>query len=135
MKYFFLAILIFGGFQMTANAQTTAITDLRQKIVEAIELRDQKTLENLYADDFTHTHASGQVDDKTKRIAALVSGDLTIESAPVDEIKIRFYGRNTAIANGRSTIENQKYCWTVVYFKTGKTWRVVASQATKIAEK
>lgn len=113
------------------------ITTLRQQLTTAIKQRDKKTLGEIYADDFTHTHASGQVDDKTKRIAALVSGDLTIESAEVNEIDIRFYNNSAAVAVGQSTITDaqqkpMKYRWTVVYVKSGKKWKIAASQATKV---
>lgn len=45
--------------QMADEKLTSEITMLRQKLVEAIERRDKKTLESLYAADFTHTHAFG----------------------------------------------------------------------------
>ena len=113
------------------------ITTLRQQLTTAIKQRDKKTLGEIYANDFTHIHASGQVDDKTKRIAALVSGDLTIESAEVSEISIRIYNKSTAVAVGNSTITDAeqkptKYRWTIVYVKSGKKWQIAASQATKI---
>lgn len=113
------------------------ITTLQQRLTTAIKQSDKKTLGEIYADDFTHTHASGQVDDKQKRIAALSSGELTIESAKVNEINIRIYNKSTAIAVGQSTImdENQKqtkYRWTICYVKLKNQWRIVASQATRL---
>ena len=119
------------------DKQIAEIKTLRTTLVEAIKKRDKKTLEELYANDFTHTHASGQIDNKTKRIAALISGDLTIESAEVKEINIRIYNKSTAIAVGQSSITdaNQKttdYRWTIVYVKTKNRWQIVSSQATKI---
>lgn len=122
-----------------SDVLASEVTALRQKLVEAIKKRDKNTLESLYADDFTHTHASGQVDDKSKRIAALISGDMTIESAEVNEINIRFYDKQTAIAIGQSTIKNKgettEYRWTTVYVKPNKKWQIVASQATRLAAK
>lgn len=132
----------FAGIQgQTKNDKSAAeITALRQKLTTAINERDRKTLEGIYADDFTHTHASGQVDDKAKRIATLVSGEPTIESAEVNEINVRLYGKTTAVAVGQSTVQNKdgssaKYRWTTVYFKTKNIWQIVASQATRLAEK
>lgn len=112
----------------------TQINELRAEIVESSRQGDSKTLAALYADDFTHTHASGQVDDKTKRIAALVSGTKTIELVEAQELKTRVYGTNTAVVTGKSEIDGKRFRWTITYFKTGKNWRVVASQATQIAE-
>lgn len=144
MKRFFFgltaaAFLLFCFMEIEAqdkNDKSAAeITALRQKLAAAIKERDEKTLAALYADDFTHTHASGQVDNKQKRIAALASGEMTIESARVDEIYIRFYGKTTAVAVGQSTIETTKYRWTLVYVKAKNRWRIAASQATRITEK
>lgn len=132
---FFLFCFVEIRAQDKNDKLTAEITVLRQKLITAIKERDRKTLETLYANDFTHTHASGQVDDKTKRIAALVSGDLTIESAKVDEINIRFYGKRTAVAVGQSTIDPTKYRWTLVYVKSKNRWQIAASQATRLAEK
>lgn len=135
------AVLIQGETVQTSDQKLISeVNELRRNLLEAIKRQDKKSLENLYVVDFTHTHASGQVDDKTKRIATLVSGEPTIESAGVDEINIRLYGKNTAIATGQSTVKNRdesiaKYRWTTVYVKTGKNWQIVASQATRLAEK
>ena len=104
-------------------------------------MRDRKTLERLYADDFTHTHAVGRVDNKAQRIAALVSGDPTIESAEADGVNIRTYGMTTAIVTGQSTIRSQgenqnstRYRWIAVYVRRVNRWQIVACQATRIVQ-
>ena len=145
MKRFFInfligtAITIVSVFVIQAQSKNdkmiSEVKVLRQKLTSAIKERDRKTLDTIYADDFTHTHASGQVDDKQTRIAALVSGEMTIESAGVDEINIRFYGKTTAVAVGQSRIETTKYRWTLVYVKSKNRWQIAASQATRLAEK
>lgn len=136
-------VLLYG---MAAQAQSdnktnekviSEIAELRQKLIDSIKKRDKNWLESFYADDFTHTHASGQVDDKTKRLAALLSNEQTIESAEVNEINIRVYGKTTAIAVGQSAITDAQkkktfYRWTIVYVKSGKRWQIAASQATKL---
>ena len=119
------------------NKSILEIIALRTKLVEAIKQRDRRTLDEIYADDFTHTHASGQVDDKAKRVAALVSGEPTIESAHVNMINVRIYKPNTAVAVGQSTIKDTQqnlttYRWTIVYVKLKNRWRVAASQATRM---
>jgi len=123
--------------QMENNKTISEIKSLRQKLLTAIKERDRKTLDTIYADDFTHTHASGQVDDKQKRINALVSGEATIESAEVSEINFRAYGKTTVVAVGQSAITDAQqkttnYRWTIVYVKSGRKWQIAASQATKI---
>jgi hypothetical protein len=141
---FLLALLFAFVCSLAIDAQTggkdskkmlAEITDFRQKLIQAIEKRDRKTLENLFAEDFTHTHAIGKVDGKLKRIEAILTGDKTLESVQPDEIAIRFYGENTAVVVGQTTIEDAIYRWTIVYVKTGGKWQIAASQATRLAEK
>ena len=136
MKRIFIAlsvIFFISGLAAAQNAKKTEaeILNLREKIAEAVKQRDRKTLETLFTSDFTHTHAIGKVDDKTKRLDALTAGDATLESVKADEIAFRFYGKNTAIAVGQTTIDAAVYRWTIVYFKDKKGWRVAASQASK----
>lgn len=140
INFLFAAALVFGSLfvvqaQSATDKSISEVKVLREKLITAISERDQKTLNSLYAEDFTHTHASGQVDDKTRRIAALVSGEQTIESAQVNEINIRIYNKTSAIAVGKSTIEAVQYRWTLIYIKLKKQWQIAASQATRIAEK
>lgn len=143
--YKFLLALVFAFVcSLAIDAQTggkdgkkmiAEITDFRQKLNRAIEKRDRKTLENLFAEDFTHTHAIGRIDGKSKRIDSILTGDKTLESVAPDEITIRFYGENTAVAVGQTTIEDAVYRWTIVYVKTGRKWQIAVSQATRLAEK
>lgn len=112
---------------------TAEITAFRQKLSDAVEKRDRKTLETLFTDDFTHTHAVGKVDGKTALIDSILEGGKTLETTQPDEIEIRFYGKNTSIAVGQTTIDETVYRWTVVYVKNKKGWQIAASQATKFS--
>lgn len=136
-----LAILFLVIISNAQNNQKAIaeITDLRRQVVEAIEKRDRQTLESLFAEDFTHTHAIGRVDDKKKRLDVFVSGDKTIDTATPEELKIKIFGKNTAVANGKSSVPDDSgklvsYRWIVVYAKIGKKWQIVASQATRLSE-
>ncbi len=136
MKHILVAlfVVLFAHSLVSAQASKKSeneILNLRDKIAEAVKSRDRKMLGTLFTDDFTHTHAIGKVDDKSKRLDALTAGDVTFESVKADEISIRFHGKNTAVAVGQTTIEETIYRWTIVYIKDKKGWRVAASQASK----
>lgn len=133
--YVFCALL----FSIPVFAQSTKqvnqklsdeITAFRQKLSDAIEKRDRKTLETLLTDDFTHTHAIGKVDGKSARIDSILEGGKTLETTQPDEIEIRFYGKNTAVAVGQTTIDEAVYRWTIVYVKNKRNWQMAASQAS-----
>jgi len=136
-----LAVLILTCFShaQTIEKEISEIKNLRTKTVEAIEKRDRKTLDEIYAKDFSHTHTSGKVDDKKTRLDTFVSGEKTIDTANAEDLKIKIFGKQTAVAIGKSSVKSDDgtiavYRWTIVYAKTGKKWQIAASQATKFSE-
>jgi ketosteroid isomerase-like protein len=104
----------------------------RARISQAVQQKDRATLERLFTDDFTHTHAIGRMDSRARRMKALASGEATVDSVTADEIQVRFYGpdRSTAVAVGQSTVGTARYRWTVVYIKGADGWRAAASHAS-----
>ena len=122
------------------KATADEVIEFRKSVSRVIEKKDAKALRRIYADSFTHTHASGKVDDKDKCIAAVLAGDPVIETAPVTDLVIRVPGGWTAIATGvspiRSTADGRTYSvrWTAVYVRVGESWQIAASQATQLAQ-
>lgn len=111
----------------------------RAELVEAIKAKDAARLEGMYASNYTHTHGSGRVDGRERRLVSLLKGEPVIETAPVNEIAVRVYGPDTAIVSGASPILDAKegrafdYRWVQVFVRMDGQWRIAASQATKIA--
>jgi hypothetical protein len=124
----------------TASAQTRSAIDkdilaLRARIVAAAEANDIEALEAAFTSDFTHTHAVGRMDNLAARISAMIGGEVTIEVAKPDEISIRAYGNDTAVAVGQTTIKPNVYRWTVVYVRQNGAWRAAASHASPVSTK
>lgn len=115
------------------------IEALRETIKWAVVRKDEQLLRAIYADDFAHTHASGKVDDKSARVATLLSGEPTIETAHAHELLYRVYRDHTIVVTGVSKLRPKSerrprsFRWTAVYAKTGADWQLVASQATRLA--
>jgi hypothetical protein len=107
---------------------------LRTRIAQAVKQKDRATLDRLFTEDFTHTHAIGRMDNRVRRLQSLASGEATIDSVTPDEIQVRIYGpdRGTAVAVGQSTVGTDSYRWTVVYIKATGGWRVAASHASPV---
>jgi hypothetical protein len=122
------------------KATAEEVIEFRKAVVRAIEKKDTAALDRIYAKGFAHTHATGRVDDKKVRIAAVVAGEPVIENAPVTDLVIRVPGGWTAIARGVSPIaskgdgKTQKVRWTVVYVRVGDTWQIAASHETRLDE-
>jgi len=134
-----IAILILV---VTVSAQTDSkkaeqeVLNLRTKIREAVSKKDETALKIYFADGFTHTHASGKVDDKAERIAFFLKREPTIEDVEPDEIRIYFFNKGLASAVAKTTLkfgeENRTFQWTGVYFKDKGKWKVLITHVTAL---
>jgi len=142
MKRTIPALFLIFSFALITAAQTSSrvekeILAVRQTVAEAIAKNDRAVLAAIFADDFVHTHAVGRVDDKERRLDGLLDGGANLESVAPSEIRVRSFGKNTAVANGRTKIAADDgeitYQWTAVYVKLRGKWCVAASQATRVS--
>lgn len=107
----------------------------REFTKRAIARKDGRALRALYADNSIHVDGSGRVQGKEERIAALLSGEPAIESAPAEELNYRVFGGHTIVVTGRSRIarredRNGDVRWLIVYVKAQGDWQIGASQIT-----
>lgn len=122
------------------KATVEEVIAFRKALADAIVAKDAGKLREMYADSFVHTHGSGKVDGKDARIVSALAGDPVIETAPVEDLKIRIPGGWTGVATGlspiRSLADGKTYAfrWTAVYVRTEKSWQIAASQATRLNE-
>ena len=121
-----------------AAAATQEVLALREKIRAAIAKKDKAALEALYAENFMHLRDSGRADLKPERIALLLSGEETIETAPEENVAVHVYGAATAVATGASQIKDPAtkrpaaFRWVVVYARGENGWQVALSQASRV---
>lgn len=114
------------------------ILALREKVRAAVAGKDRATLEAVYADNFLHLRDSGRADVKGDRIALLLSGEPTIETASEEELAVQVYGPATAVASGLSPIPDPAsktpalFRWVVVFAKDDRGWKVALSQASRV---
>jgi ketosteroid isomerase-like protein len=139
-----LALLAAAAAPGSAAAQSGAeadaaprILEFRDRIKAAVTARDRPTLERLYHDGFMHLRDSGRVDHKADRIALLLSGEVTIETAREEQVVVQAFGPTTAAATGVSAIKDGagkpiRFRWLTVYVKDALgDWRVAVSQASR----
>ena len=118
-----------------------AIRQLMKEQANAQQKNDTAALERIWADDFTFTNSSGEVQTKAQRLAEIKSGELKFESISIDDVQVRVYG-DTAVVTGRGTVKGQRRGQdltgqsrsTSVYVKKQGRWQVVATQITRIAQ-
>lgn len=129
-----LSLTVFG---QTNNARVEPeIIEFRTKIREGVKVKDRKSLEQFFAEGFTHTHASGKVDGKKERIDFFLKGEPTIEDVEPEEIRVNVFNKNLAIAIGKTTLlfgtEKRSFQWTGVFFKEKGKWKIAATHATAL---
>jgi Domain of unknown function (DUF4440) len=121
-----------------AASATQEVLALRERIRAAVAKKDKAALEALYADNFMHLRDSGRADLKPERIALLLSGEQTIETAPEEGIAVQVYGPATAVATGASPIKDPAtrravmFRWVTVYVRGEAGWQVALSQASRV---
>ena len=109
----------------------------REKIRAAIAAKDRAALEAAYAGNFTHLRDSGRVDHKSDRIALLLSGEPTIESAPEENMTVQVFTPATVAVvavspvKDRQTGQSPRFRWLTVYVKQADGWKVALSQASR----
>ena len=114
------------------------VTTFREKLAKAVKDKDFKALRAAYAENYTHTHGSGKLDNKDARIVAAMAGEPLIEAAPATELSFRVYAGPTVIVTGKSPILNVKeqktydFRWVCVYVTGKDGWQLAVSQATRL---
>jgi hypothetical protein len=118
-----------------APGEEAAAEEVRQAERErcrAISEQDWPALERLLADDLTHTHMQGRVDDRAAMLENLRRRPRTVRRG---ELRVRLY-RDVAVMNGRQyldmgdgEIENEAI---QVWHRSEDGWRQVAFQASPV---
>jgi hypothetical protein len=118
------------------NAVRRDLEALRSDLKRAAEAGDIARLRGLIADTFTHTRASGKIDDREARIITLLAREPAIETGLVLDDWLSLRGADTAILTARSPLlnqaENRTYDvhWMQVFTKIAGRWRLASSQET-----
>ena len=118
------------------NAVRRELDAFRNDLKRAAETGDIARLRVLIADTFTHTSASGKIDNKEARIITLLAREPAIENGLVLDEWLSLRGSDTAILTARSPLlnrdENRTYDvrWMQVFTKISGRWKLSASQET-----
>jgi hypothetical protein len=109
----------------------------RERLRAAVTAKNKQALDVAFDENFNHLRDSGRVDLKGERIALLLSGESTIETAPEENMVVQVYEPATAAVIGvspitdRQTGKTARFRWLTVYVKQAEGWRVALSQASR----
>jgi len=107
------------------------LIELEKKLCDAITGGDINTLNALFADDYTHIHATGRLDDKAGFVSNIAKKPRTTTRA---NQSVRVYGDTgiligeqiNSFADGRA----MKGLYQAVAIRQNGSWRFVAGQLT-----
>lgn len=103
---------------------------------QAAVKQDAAALKRFLADDLQYAHASGQTQNKTEYIAAVVNGPARYESFTFSDVKVVFYGKSTAVLTGHCDVKMTgrdvfRVRTLQVYVENQGQWQMAAHQSAR----
>ncbi|MGO9995522.1 MAG: nuclear transport factor 2 family protein [Steroidobacteraceae bacterium] len=115
----------------------SALIALEHRWVEALQKMDVKTLSAILASTYVDTDETGHRGDKALVLSALKSGALKFSFITLADMTPVIYGHAAVVTGAgvqQGTYDGQplaeRVVFTDTFIRTGKTWKVVASQRT-----
>lgn len=143
---FALVLLSIGKGQLPPPPASTAevekeVLKVEEERDQALQHRDVATLDRIYADELVFVNTRGQLFTKAQRIADIGAGKVEYFAYKQGDYSFKIYG-STVIMTGRTSsivkfqgrVNQIPRQFTNVYIKANGSWRLVAHQATPIAE-
>lgn len=128
-----------------STTQTSVVAQelmqIEHRLAKALVDRNLEMYSSILAADWTTIDLAGRVLGKSQVLQELASRDRQIDTASIDDIKVRELG-DVALVTGRTTVTGRYkgerssvvLRFTDVFVKREGRWQVVASQATAVAQ-
>jgi ketosteroid isomerase-like protein len=135
---------LLAGVVLTVPAERNPERELRgaeNAWARAALAADATMLNRVLADDLTYTHSSGRTETKPQFIESLTSGRMKYESAELDELTIKMYGKVAVVLSVRrmragapGKISSFRARFQRVWVERAGQWQLVAHQATRLPD-
>jgi ketosteroid isomerase-like protein len=106
----------------------------------AVQASDVRALDEIIAEDYVGTTATGAVQNKQQYLAAFVSGDRVTSLLTTEDLDVRLYGDAAVITHGgraegtfKGTPTGGEFRWTHVLVRRDGRWQAVSNHVTRIA--
>ena len=141
----FAAVIAIGAAHPVRAGQDVSIaatlTDIEQQLIRAVIGGDRATYSGFLADDWSVINTDGKILAKDQVLREMfVTGERTVDSAHVDDVKVRVLGSDAAVVTGRTTASGDLrgnairvvLRFTDVFVRRNGRWQIVASQGTLV---
>ena len=139
LSLWLLAFAVPAWAQESTEAELNRLEDLRY---QAMQNPDAKVLDQIFADEFVYQTLQGVTHSKSSYMAAIMSGDVKIDSFKRENSRVRFYGDTaTVMATTHLDVafkgEPRKVSlfYLNVWVKRDGRWQLVARQSTALPNK
>lgn len=134
-------LIIAGAISLLAadlNPDARQVMAAMESFKKAMIGRDGPALDRLLTSDLMYTHSAGKVETKAEFMQSITSGKSITQKLEFTDPVVRVYG-NTALVRGRVDLwhspTNIVHMDVLhVWVKSQGEWRMVARQATKLAQ-
>ena len=143
-----MILFVFCGLTMTAQTsnntqekeeETKNVVLAVDQLYEAMVYRDRTTLEKLTLDGLTYGHSSGNIENRTEFLEAVVNGSFTYISIDPSEQTIHLSGETAVVRhifNVKAVNEGESLTIRIgvmmVFKKKMDQWKLLARQAYKL---
>ncbi|MGD9502873.1 MAG: nuclear transport factor 2 family protein [Methyloceanibacter sp.] len=131
-----------------AGAQQSGTADVERYIIESerqwaetLTNGDATVLERILADDFLGIDPDGNLYEKAKMVADTREAPKEFVSSRLNDVKVRFFGDDTAVAQGNESWVRRtgtplrgRFVWTDTWVLRNGKWQIVASEDLIVPE-
>ncbi len=122
------------------SAEEQDLVQLERTWDAAFVAKDVRFIERVLADEFVATYGDGTRGDKARELAQTLDFDQQVDSAVMDDFRVRIYGETAVVwftrrmtgPKGGKTIA-VGYRFVDVFVRRAGRWQCVSSQSTKMA--
>jgi ketosteroid isomerase-like protein len=143
-KLLFAAVVLIAVSSRLTHAQNPAPSSAQKEAedyirkselewAESVASGDTAGIERILADDFVGVDPKGKQYDKATMISETKDGPKHFVSNHLEDVKIRFFGDNSAVAQGseswvRRNGEHGRFVWTDTWILRNGRWQIVAAE-------
>jgi hypothetical protein len=129
------------GFSQSAKGPAKQLEkklqDTYKELLRATQLKDEKSLRKILANDYTQVTADGRVRSKAERVKETLQSTDKITTLSLEDFQLRVYS-DAAIAlcrvKNEGVSEGKAYKFTilstVIFIRQDRTWRIAATHLT-----